>query len=211
MEFYTFLTTVQKESVTIAEAESMIRRINGPQVPPHSAHLLTVDGFAEYLLGPTCDLLRPSEVPDMTHPLSSYWIATSHNTYLTGDQLKSNSSVDAYTRSLQLGCRCVERARAYAVLNVLSNFQSAVDSWDGPGNEPIITHGHTMTSKISFASVIHVIKKYAFHSSPYPLILSFENHCSIPQQVAMAKNLSEILGGAFTFSLRRSALTRLYR
>lgn len=41
----------------------------------------------------------------------------------------------------------------------------AVDCWDGPDDEPIIYHGHTLTSKILFKDVIQVIKDYAFQAS----------------------------------------------
>lgn len=44
----------------------------------------------------------------MTQPLNNYFIATSHNTYLTGDQLLSQSRVEMYAYVLQAGCRCVE-------------------------------------------------------------------------------------------------------
>ena len=42
----------------------------------------------------------------------------------------------------------------------------AVDCWDGPDNEPIIYHGHTLTSKILFKDVIEAIKEHAFAVSP---------------------------------------------
>ena len=66
--------------------------------------------------------------------------------------------------------------------------------WDGPQMEPIVYHGYTLTSKIQFRDVLRVIKSHGFVASPYPIILSFENHCSKPVQDKMAQYIIEILG-----------------
>ncbi|XP_053091006.1 1-phosphatidylinositol 4,5-bisphosphate phosphodiesterase eta-1 isoform X2 [Pangasianodon hypophthalmus] len=140
--------------------------------------ILGIEGFTNFMRSPTCDVFNPqhNEVnQDMDQPLCNYFVASSHNTYLTGDQLLSHSKTDMYAWVLQAGCRCVE-----------------VDCWDGPDGEPMVQHGYTLTSKITFKSVIETINKYAFINNEYPVILSIENHCSVQQQKKIAQHLKEI-------------------
>jgi phosphatidylinositol phospholipase C gamma-1 len=68
------------------------------------------------------------------------------------------------------------------------------DCWDGQDGYPFIYHGHTMTSKIKFRDVVKCIKEHAFVTSEYPVILSIEDHCSLPQQRKMAESFQEIFG-----------------
>nr|XP_004552430.2 1-phosphatidylinositol 4,5-bisphosphate phosphodiesterase delta-3-A isoform X1 [Maylandia zebra] len=142
--------------------------------------LMTQNGFTMYMLSLENDVFNPNHArvyQDMTHPLAHYFISSSHNTYLTKDQVTGASSTEPYMRALIQGCRCVE-----------------LDCWDGDKGEPVIYHGHTLTSKVPFKEVIETIGQYAFKTSPYPLILSLENHCSVEQQAVMDKHLRSILG-----------------
>uniref|UniRef100_A0A669E685 Phosphoinositide phospholipase C n=1 Tax=Oreochromis niloticus TaxID=8128 RepID=A0A669E685_ORENI len=143
---------------------------------------MSSDGFCRYLMSDEnapVFLDRLELYQDMDQPLAHYFISSSHNTYLTGRQFGGKSSVEMYRQVLLSGCRCVE-----------------LDCWDGKGEdqEPIITHGKAMCTDILFKDVIQAIKETAFVTSDFPVILSFENHCSKPQQYKMAKYCEEIFG-----------------
>uniref|UniRef100_A0A671TUV7 1-phosphatidylinositol 4,5-bisphosphate phosphodiesterase n=1 Tax=Sparus aurata TaxID=8175 RepID=A0A671TUV7_SPAAU len=143
---------------------------------------MSSDGFCRYLMSDEnapVFLDRLELYQEMDQPLAHYFISSSHNTYLTGRQFGGKSSVEMYRQVLLSGCRCVE-----------------LDCWDGKGEdqEPIITHGKAMCTDILFKDVIQAIKETAFVTSEYPVILSFENHCSKPQQYKMAKYCEEIFG-----------------
>lgn len=143
---------------------------------------MSSDGFCRYLMSDEnapVFLDRLDLCQEMEHPLSHYFISSSHNTYLTGRQFGGKSSVEMYRQVLLSGCRCVE-----------------LDCWDGKGEdqEPIITHGKAMCTDILFKDVIQAIRETAFVTSEYPVILSFENHCCKPQQYKMAKYCEEIFG-----------------
>uniref|UniRef100_A0A8C9T2P3 1-phosphatidylinositol 4,5-bisphosphate phosphodiesterase n=1 Tax=Scleropages formosus TaxID=113540 RepID=A0A8C9T2P3_SCLFO len=146
---------------------------------------ISVDGFAAYLLSEENGVIPPEKLDqseDMSFPLSQYFINSSHNTYLSAGQLAGNSSVEMYRQVLLSGCRCVE-----------------LDCWKGrtAEEEPVITHGFTMTSEISFKEVIEAIAECAFKTSPFPVILSFENHVDSPkQQAKMAEYCRSIFGDA---------------
>ncbi|XP_069573104.1 1-phosphatidylinositol 4,5-bisphosphate phosphodiesterase beta-3 [Brachyistius frenatus] len=146
---------------------------------------ISLQAFTRYLGGEENSIAPPERldvIDDMNQPLSHYFINSSHNTYLTVGQLTGLSSVELYRQVLLTGCRCVE-----------------LDCWKGrpQDEEPYITHGFTMTTEIPFKEVIEAIAESAFKTSPYPVILSFENHVdSAKQQAKMAEYCRTIFGDA---------------
>ena len=117
---------------------------------------------------------------NMNLPLTDYYCHSSHNTYLTGNQITSESSVEMYSYVLKNGCRFLD----------LDTF----DGREGDKAEPIITHWHFPVGDISFKDALIVIKEHAFIKSEYPVILSLENHCTAASQERMEKYFLEILG-----------------
>ena len=59
-----------------------------------------------------------------------------------------------------------------------------------------MTHGNTLTSKGTFQRFVQAIKDHGFVASPYPVILTLENHCSPKGQAKIAETLKTILKDA---------------
>lgn len=182
-------------NATIVDARKIFRKLHDMELSHVDAAAqeniswdrIGKDHFEAYLLASDNDAFNPSkeafDMGTMDRPLSEYWINSSHNTYLIGDQYTSQSSVEMYSNALYRGCRCLE-----------------LDIWDGPKSGggtpvPVVWHGHTMTTKILFVDILKTIKVFlSFHPTSFPIILSFENHCTIPYQEVMAEQLVKVLG-----------------
>ncbi|OPJ84486.1 1-phosphatidylinositol 4,5-bisphosphate phosphodiesterase epsilon-1 isoform A [Patagioenas fasciata monilis] len=175
-----FLVNCQGEHCTYDEILSIIQKFE-PSVNMCQQGLLSFEGFARFLMDKDNFASKNDESQenseDLQFPLSYYYIESSHNTYLTGHQLKGESSVELYSQVLLQGCRSVE-----------------LDCWDGDDGMPIIYHGHTLTTKISFKEVVEAIDRNAFITSDMPIIISIENHCSLPQQRKMAEIFKNVFG-----------------
>ncbi|KAK0568483.1 hypothetical protein OC861_001888 [Tilletia horrida] len=134
-------------------------------------------------------VIVPDWVNDRSHPVSEYHISSSHNTYLSGRQLVGKATTLTYYHTLRIGCRCVE-----------------IDVWDNEKNydEPEVTHGLTLSTKIPFRDVVQAIgdevdqeiteAKQSGSLLPLPVFISLENHCKDRGQEAITRILEEVLG-----------------
>ncbi|XP_036742232.2 1-phosphatidylinositol 4,5-bisphosphate phosphodiesterase epsilon-1 isoform X3 [Manis pentadactyla] len=175
-----FLVNCQGEHCSYDEILSIIQKFE-PSVSMCHQGLMSFEGFARFLMDKDNFASKNDEsqenIKELQLPLSYYYIESSHNTYLTGHQLKGESSVELYSQVLLQGCRSIE-----------------LDCWDGDDGMPVIYHGHTLTTKISFKEVVEAIDRSAFINSDLPIIISIENHCSLPQQRKMAEIFKTVFG-----------------
>lgn len=74
------------------------------------------DLFLQYLMSPKSNAVATISI-DSSYPISDYFVSTSHNTYLWGNQLYGHASTDAYRNvSYSMaksphGARCVDKDR----------------------------------------------------------------------------------------------------
>ena len=134
-----------------------------------------------FLYSPENDILDPSiqeiQWDSLNAPLSHYFINSSHNSFLTGNQLTSEPSAEIYGKLLRQGLRCLE-----------------IDLWNGDDGYPVVTHGNTRCSKVQLKAVVKVIASNAFVNNPLPVILSLEEHCDPIQQLTAAALFREAFG-----------------
>lgn len=134
--------------------------------------------------------VAPLSDEELRHPLAHYWINSSHNSYLVGNQLTSRSSSEMYRRILLEGGRCVE-----------------IDITDGADGDPEVTHVHSFTSRLKFGEVIKAVRAEAFSSSQLPVIISIEMHCGQEQQQRCADLLYRTFGDALVLPEEISELS----
>jgi len=132
--------------VSLDDVHLLFRRLNELEIANVASHsnfqvgnmvdkYIDKDRFEAYLYSYDNDAFDPVrekfDPSSMNLPLSKYWINSSHNTYLTGDQFYSRSSVEMYANALHRGCRCLE-----------------IDCWDGDKDQeipiPIVYHGYVL-------------------------------------------------------------------
>ncbi|XP_071718131.1 phosphoinositide phospholipase C 2-like [Rutidosis leptorrhynchoides] len=166
--FHNFLTQVQGQ--TDADAKSIFEMSK-----PHNQHK-GLD-LLQFLFS---DLNHPlsAVIDDMNSPISHYYLYTSHNTYLTGNQFTSESSVKPIIRALLKGVRGIE-----------------LDLWPNSTNTDInVCHGRTLTASLKLRKCLEVIRDYAFNASEYPVVITIEDHLNKKLRAKVALMVKQIFG-----------------
>ncbi|GLT52019.1 hypothetical protein SLA2020_253830 [Shorea laevis] len=171
-----FLEHVQGEAVM--EARETVEKVL--QKRHHNTktgmQTLTLEDFQHYLF--SADLnppIRDKVHHDMEAPLSHYFIFTGHNSYLTGNQLWSDSSDVPIIKAVKNGVRVVE-----------------LDLWPNSDESDVeVRHGWTLTTPVELTECLKSIKDNAFTENPYPVIITLEDHLTPPLQTKVAQVITD--------------------
>ena len=156
------------------------RRLEQPD-PTHVAALSNLTHLTDLHANNLFNPAHSTIYQDMTRPIGDYFLYSSHNTYIAGNQLYGRSSLTSIENALVAGVRVIE-----------------LDCMDGTGkyqNQIVVKHRFTPMTPILLSACLRVVQRCAFQTSQYPVILTIENHCgSHEQQRRQAHMLRDILG-----------------
>lgn len=122
--------------------------------------------------------------------LSQFLVASSHNTYLIGDQIGGSAEPSGLASALLRGCRCIE-----------------LDVQDGPDGEPRLYHslvGYKLSGYFTLRESLEAIKSSAFIASKLPVILSIQMKSSDAQKYTVYNIFTAILGDSIYVPRHRS-------
>ena len=165
---------METQGMTAGEAETLVREHGGGE--ESSAWCSAEKILRAAVLGSDNFPAAASSVDEagMDEEMSKYFINSSHNTYLIGDQLFSSATSEAIANALNCGCRVIE-----------------LDVYDGKDG-PIVTHGGTAVRPMLFKDAIQCINDNGHNASEYPVIVTLENHASKETRAVMANIMRSI-------------------
>jgi hypothetical protein len=94
------LNYVKEFTAEFDQVESI--ETNNPDSPASATDDQTSNRLLRYLGSDEANAMAPVAL-DATHPISDYFISSSHNTYLWGNQLYGKASTKAYQKVLERG------------------------------------------------------------------------------------------------------------
>ena len=112
------MAQIKQGSAVYEQLHNIYKNISKDE--PFQDHVQVKDeaSFFNYMRSSASSAAAPVANEDLSHSLVNYYISSSHNTYLSGNQLYGEASTEAYTYVLKRGCRCLE-----------------IDVWDGEDSD----------------------------------------------------------------------------